>query len=121
MLRRSVFSLATIVAALSLAPAVARADDPSTVTFVGTSDVNDSNLVPGTLEPAFEKAYPQYNFVYVSKGTGDALAYARAGTASGLIVHAAALENQFVRDGFSNEKYGRAVFWGDYILAGLQN
>src|ERR1700754_5099211 len=104
MLRRSVISLATVVAALSFAPAAARADDPSTVTIVGTSDVSDSNLVAGALEPGFEKAYPQYNLVYVSMGTGAAINYAKAGTASGLIVHAAALENQFVNDGFSNER-----------------
>jgi ABC-type tungstate transport system permease subunit len=35
-----------------------------------------------------------------------------------MIVHAASLENQFVAQGFSYEPYGRAIFWGDYVLLG---
>jgi tungstate transport system substrate-binding protein len=100
-----------------LAPS-ASADEPSVFTVVGTSDVFDSFLVQTVLEPGFEAAYPQYDLQYVSKGTGAAIAYAEAGTASAMIVHAAALENQFVADGFSAEPYGRAIFWGDYVLAG---
>ena len=33
-------------------------------------------------------------------------------------MHAASLENQFVGSGFSVEPFGRAIFWGDYVLAG---
>lgn len=70
------------------------------------------------LKPGFEAAYPQYKLNYVSKGTGAAIAYAEAGTASALLVHAASLENQFVAGGYSTEQYGRAVFYGDYVLLG---
>jgi len=105
----------------SLSVPAAHADDAGTFTVVGTSDVFDSNLVQTILEPGFEAAYPQYNLQYVSKGTGAAIAYAQAGTASALIVHAAALENQFVADGYSLEPYGRAIFWGDYVLLGPAN
>ncbi len=104
------------VAAIALAPAVARADDASTVTVVGTSDVSDSGLVDNVLKPGFEAAFPQYHLSYVPLGTGAAINFARAGTASALLVHAASLENQFVADGYSNEQYGRALFYGDYIL-----
>jgi tungstate transport system substrate-binding protein len=103
-----------------LAPS-ASADDAGTLTVVGTSDVFDSNLVQTVLEPGFQAAYPQYDLQYVSKGTGAAIAYAEAGTASAMIVHAAALENQFVADGYSAEPYGRAIFWGDYVLLGPAN
>src|SRR6476661_9650985 len=98
MTRRMVCAAALLLLA-ALVPGVsspATADDSSTVTVVGTSDVFDSNLVQSVLKPGFEAAYPQYHLNYVSKGTGAAIAYAEAGTASGLLVHAASLENQFV-------------------------
>jgi ABC-type tungstate transport system permease subunit len=34
------------------------------------------------------------------------------------MVHAAALENNFVAQGFSQERFGRAIFYGDYVLLG---
>lgn len=109
---------AALVAALALTAPAADADDAGTLTVVGTSDVFDSHLVQDVLEPGFEQAFPQYDLQYVSRGTGAAIAYAEAGTASAMIVHAAALENQFVADGYSLEQYGRAIFWGDYVLLG---
>jgi tungstate transport system substrate-binding protein len=102
-----------------LVPAVAaQADTSSTLTVVGTSDVQDSGLVPNLITPMFKKAFPQFTLNYVSLGTGAAINFAEAGTASALIVHAASLENQFVAGGFSKERFGRAVFWGDYVLLG---
>ncbi|WP_375498422.1 substrate-binding domain-containing protein [uncultured Jatrophihabitans sp.] len=115
-------SVLTAVAALAaVAPTAAQADDSSTLTVVGTSDVYDSNLVQSVIKPGFEKAYPGVTLNYVSKGTGAAITYAEAGSASALIVHAASLENQFVADGYSAEKYGRAIFYGDYVLLGPAN
>jgi tungstate transport system substrate-binding protein len=84
------------------------------VTVVGTSDASDSNLLSAVLKPA----YPQYHLNYVSLGTGAAINYAKAGSASALLVHAASLENQFVAGGYSDEPYGRATFYGDYVLLG---
>lgn len=94
------------------------ADDRTVLTIVGTSDVSDSGLMSNVIEPEFEAANPQYDLQYVPKGTGAAITYAEQGSASALIVHAAAVENQFVGDGYSLEKWGRAIFWGDFILAG---
>lgn len=117
--RHAVLAVAALcTAAFALVPLPAEADDSSTVTFVGTSDTFDSGLVSHVLKPGFEAAHPEYKFNYVSQGTDAAIAYANQGNASGLLVHAASLENTFVKDGFSNEKYGRAVFWGDYVLIG---
>lgn len=118
--RRGLVALSALlgIGSLTLVSAPSQADDASTLTVVGTSDVYDSNLVQTVLKPGFEAAYPQYKLNYVSKGTGAAIAYAEAGTASALIVHAASLENQFVASGYSREKYGRAIFWGDYVLLG---
>ena len=107
--------------ALLVAPALASADTSSTLTIVGTSDVNDSGLVPNLIQPAFNKAFPQYTFKYVGSATGAAIQNAENGTGgpSALIVHAASLENQFVANGFSyNNQYGYAIFTNDFVLAG---
>lgn len=103
---------------LLLPAAAARADNPSTLTVVGTSDVQDSGLMPDLVTPMFKKAFPQYTLQYVSVGTGVAINYAESGLASALLVHAASLENQFVAQGFSKERFGRAIFYGDYVLLG---
>jgi tungstate transport system substrate-binding protein len=101
---------------------VAHADGSGSLTVVGTSDVFDSNLVQSVIKPRFENAHPDLTLNYVSKGTSAAIAYAKAGTASALLVHAPTLENQFVADGWSlNNAPGRAIFWGDYVLLGPNN
>src|SRR5690242_9090947 len=104
---RGLIPLAVALAAaafFAFVPASVRADDARTVTVVGTSDVADSGLVQGALEPGFERAFPQYDLQYVSQGTGPAITFAESGAASGLLVHAASLENQFVANGFSKEQ-----------------
>jgi ABC-type tungstate transport system permease subunit len=108
-------------AVLLVAPALASADTSSTLTIVGTSDVNDSGLVPNLIQPEFNKAFPQFTFKYVGSATGTAIQNAENGTGgpSVLIVHAASLENQFVAGGFSyNNQYGYAIFTNDFVLAG---
>src|SRR5690349_3287357 len=112
---------ALLAAALFLVVPAARAAD--TVTIQGTTDVVDSHLVPDVLKPGFEAAYPQYTLNYVAPpgGTGAAFANARAGAGDGAIVHAPAIENQFVADGFSLEPYGRAIFWGDFVILGTSS
>jgi tungstate transport system substrate-binding protein len=105
---------------LLLAPALASADTSSTLTVVGTSDMSDSGLIPNVIQPGFEKAFPQYQFKYIGTGTGNAISMAESGAAgaSNLIVHAPSLENQFVANGYSAEKYGRALWTNDFVLAG---
>ena len=108
-------------AALLVAPALASADTSSTLTVVGTSDVNDSGLIPNLIQPAFNKDFPQYTFKYVGAATGAAIQNAENGTGgpSALIVHAASLENQFVAGGFSyNNQYGYAIFTNDFVIGG---
>ncbi|MBV9800546.1 MAG: substrate-binding domain-containing protein [Solirubrobacterales bacterium] len=109
---------AALICVLLLPTVAARADTPSTLTVVGTSDVQDSGLMPLLITPMFEKAYPAFTLKYVSVGTGVAINDAESGVASALLVHAAALENQFVAQGFSKERFGRAIFYGDYVLLG---
>ncbi len=107
--------------ALLVAPSLASADSSSTLTVVGTSDVNDSGLIPNLIQPEFQKEFSQYTFKYLPSATGAAIQAAENGTGgpSALIVHAASLENQFVANGFSyNNQYGNAIFTNDFVLAG---
>jgi tungstate transport system substrate-binding protein len=105
-----------------VSPSTSRADDSSTLTVVGTSDVSDSNLMAAVIKPGFEAFEASQGKTvtlnYVPLGTGAAIQFAENGTASALLVHAASLENQFVAGGFSAEKFGRAIFYGDYVLLG---
>lgn len=112
---------ALVSIALLLAPALANADSSSTLTVVGTSDVNDSGLGPNLIQPQFNKAFSQFTFKYVGSATGTAIQSAENGVGgpSVLIVHAPSLENQFVANGFSyNNQYGYALWTNDYVLAG---
>jgi tungstate transport system substrate-binding protein len=116
--RKAAFAAVAAIAAITLTPAASHADTSSTITVVGTSDVFDSGLIQNVIKPDFEAANPQYTLNYVSLGTGAAISYAEAGAASALLVHAASVENTFVSSGYSDEQYGRAIFYGDYVLLG---
>src|ERR1700737_2856759 len=62
-----------IGAALLLGPASARADNSTSLTVIGTSDVSDSGLMSNVIQPAFQKAYPGYTFKYIGTATGTAI------------------------------------------------
>jgi tungstate transport system substrate-binding protein len=110
---------AAIAVSVSAAPLASAADPTVTnVVLTGTTDVSDSGLFSQVIQPDFAAANPQYTVSYVPLGSGAAIANAEGGSADALIVHAASLENQFVGSGFSTEKYGRSIFWGDYVLLG---
>ncbi len=118
---RRILAGSSLVLVAGLLPGLtpsASADDSSTLTVVGTSDVSDSNLVSTVIKPGFEAANPGLTLNYIGKGTGAAITFAEAGSASALLVHAASLENKFVGQGYSLESFGRAIFWGDYVLLG---
>lgn len=106
--------------ALPLTPRVAAADTGATLTAVGTSDLSDSGLMPNVIQPAFERAYPQYTFRYLGTAAATSIGDAETGAQgpSLLIVHAPALEDGFVAGGYSYEAYGRALFTSDVVLAG---
>jgi ABC-type tungstate transport system permease subunit len=109
-----------IAAVMLLTPGLAAADNSSSLTVIGTSDVSDSGLMSNLIQPQFHAAFPQFTFKYVGTSTGNAINSAMSGAAgaSVLIVHAASLENQFVAGGFSQEPFGRAIFTNDFVLGG---
>ncbi len=115
---RALAALAVLALPTTLLAAPSQADDRTPLLVVGTSDVSDSDLMSKVIKPGFEAAHPQYRLDYTGTGTGQAIAAAKTGSFSALIVHAASVENQFVADGYSNEQYGRAIFWGDFVMTG---
>jgi tungstate transport system substrate-binding protein len=124
--RASIVRLAclAVLVQFALSPPMSRADGSNTLTVVGTSDVQDSGLFDNVLRPGFEAFYNKTHptapitISYLPKGTQAAITAAEAGSASALLVHAASLENQFVHDGFSAEPFGRAIFYGAFVLLG---
>jgi tungstate transport system substrate-binding protein len=114
-------AMAAAFVGVAASTSAAHAADRVVLTIAGTSDVSDSNLMASVIEPRFEAAYPGIDLQYVGQATGAAISQAESGQASALIVHAASLENQFVSQGFSLEPYGRAIFWGDFVLLGPAN
>lgn len=116
---RAVTAVAALALPLTLLAAPSQAaDDRTPLLVVGTSDVSDSDLMAKVIKPGFEAAHPEFRLDYTGTGTGQAIAMAKTGSFSALIVHAASVENQFVADGYSNEQYGRAIFWGDFVMTG---
>ena len=109
--------LIVAIAALA-APAAARASD---VIVQGTTDVRDAGLLDDVIAPGFKAAYPQYTLKYVAVGTGQALTNAQAGQGDAVLTHAPTLESTFVANGFSDERFGRAIFYSDYVILGPKN
>jgi tungstate transport system substrate-binding protein len=105
---------------------------PTVLQIVGTSDVSDSCLLTKPPLPSqcsktvlHDKilAATGVDVVYTGSATDVAINSAEAGNASLMIVHAASLENQFVRPpgghaSYSLEPAGRSLMWGDFVLAG---
>src|SRR4051794_39964707 len=98
------------------APAPAQQKRPLIVQ--STTSVRDSGVLDQLITPQFERRFPQYDLKFVAVGTGQAITNARAGQGDVLIGHSPALEQQFVRDGFSYEPIGRTVMWNDFVIVG---
>ena len=111
----------TAMVVLALMPASAGAQAPQDLIVQSTTSVRDSGLLDQLITPGFKAAYPQYNLKFVAVGTGQAIANARAGQGDALIAHSPPLEEQFVKDGFSYERYGRSMAWNDYVIVGPAN
>src|SRR3954447_14230144 len=112
---------AAIVLALAMAlaaAATAGAQQKRPLIVQSTTSVRDSGVLDQLITPQFEKRFPQYDLRFVAVGTGQAITNARAGQGDVLIGHSPALEQQFVRDGFSYEPVGRTVMWNDFVIVG---
>ena len=107
-----------IAAAAALTGAASAGAQQRPLIVQSTTSVRDSGVLDQLITPQFKKRFPQYDLKFVAVGTGQAITNARAGQGDVLIGHSPALEQQFVRDGFSDEPIGRTVMWNDFVIVG---
>lgn len=85
------------------------------VLLASTTSTEDSGLFD-VIEPAFEKAYPQYDLQITAVGTGQALELGKNKDADVLLVHAKADEEAFVADGYGTQRTD--VMYNDFVIVG---
>jgi tungstate transport system substrate-binding protein len=108
MLRRIAFA-----ALLAFGPVAAIAQEKSII-VASTTSTQDSGLFRHIL-PLF-KAKTGIEVKIVAQGTGQALDTGRRGDADVVFVHAKSLEEKFVADGFSVQRFD--VMYNDFVLIG---
>jgi tungstate transport system substrate-binding protein len=113
-MRRSLAVLAVLVAAVLAARSLPAIAQSKVVILSTTTSTQDSGLLD-VLVPMFEKA-TGYSVKTISVGTGQALALAARGEADVALVHAPALEKQYVADGKMLNR--RLVMYNDFVLIG---
>lgn len=102
----AVLGVATVLAALS------RADE--VLTLATTTSTENSGLL-AHLHPDFEKKTGTTVKV-IAKGTGASLQLAREGNADVILVHARAMEDEFVSQGYGINR--RDVMYNDFVIIG---
>jgi tungstate transport system substrate-binding protein len=111
-LKRTIASLAALVAALALAPSAAAAE--RFITVASTTSTEQSGLFKHLL-PQFQKK-TGIEVRVVALGTGQALDLARRGDADVVFVHARAAEEKFVAEGHGVKRI--PVMYNDFVLIG---
>jgi tungstate transport system substrate-binding protein len=103
---------------LALAPFVAltlpAAAQDKSIVVASTTSTQDSGLF-GHILPLF-KAKTGIDVKVISQGTGQALDTARRGDADVVFVHARALEEKFLSEGFGVKRF--PVMYNDFVLIG---
>jgi len=107
-------ALAGCAAAPAPAPTVVPKGPPREMTLSTTTSTNDSGLLPVIL-PDFEAKF-NAKVKVVAVGTGAAIKLGQDGNADVVLVHARALEDDFVKSGFGINR--REVMYNDFILVG---
>ncbi|MBT5877380.1 MAG: tungsten ABC transporter substrate-binding protein [Candidatus Latescibacteria bacterium] len=92
----------------------ASADAQARLRLATTTSTDDSGLLD-VLLPPFEKMYDARVEV-IAVGTGKALKIAQNGDVDVVLVHARALEDRFIRDGFGVDR--RDVMYNDFVIVG---
>jgi len=106
------FALIVSLAALT-APA-AEAPQPKKILLASTIGPIDAGIV-GALEDAF-KNKTGITVEHTGAGTGKAIQMAETGKYDLLLVHAKALEEKFVADGFGTKRYD--LMYNDFVILG---
>jgi tungstate transport system substrate-binding protein len=105
-----------IVAALTvaLAPLSLAAQEAEHITVASTTSTEQSGLF-GHILPIFEEE-TGVEVRVVAQGTGQALETGRRGDADVVFVHARALEDRFVAEGYGVERFD--VMYNDFVIVG---
>ncbi|RPI79054.1 MAG: tungsten ABC transporter permease, partial [Desulfobacteraceae bacterium] len=107
-------SLKLILAAFLLFTAMAFGEGGNFILLSSTIGPVDAGVV-GALEDAFEKETGM-RVRHVGAGTGATLDMARGGQFDLVLVHAKALEEKFVADGFGTERID--LMFNDFVIMG---
>ena len=100
--------------AIALAPLSLAAQEAEYITVASTTSTENSGLF-GHILPIFEKE-TGIEVRVVAQGTGQALETGRRGDADVVFVHARALEEQFVAEGYGVERFD--VMYNDFVIVG---
>jgi tungstate transport system substrate-binding protein len=103
------------LAVLALAALVSAGEAPQRNVILSTTTSTQDTGLLDVLVPLFEKQ-TGYSVKTISVGTGQALALAAKGDADVALVHAPALEKQYVADGKLLNR--RLVMYNDFVLVG---
>jgi len=117
MKRKTVSFLAVIIVlcmSLALFSACSSEEEGGTIVLATTTSTDDSGLLDFIL-PVFTEE-TKWEVQVISVGTGAALQLGRDGEADVLLVHARAQEDQFVADGFAEERFD--VMYNDFVVVG---
>jgi len=118
MLNRTVLSMLFCLAISMLTPTMAVAEQapvqPKKIMLASTIGPIDAGIV-GALEEAFTKK-SGITVEHTGAGTGKAIQMAETGKYDLLLVHAKALEEKFVADGFGTKRYD--LMYNDFVILG---
>jgi tungstate transport system substrate-binding protein len=112
--------LSTFIAAMCISmPAFGAdpAEQPRKIMLASTIGPIDAGIV-GALEDAFKKK-TGITVEHTGAGTGQALKMAETGKYDLLLVHARALEEKFVADGYGTKRYD--LMYNDFVILGPPN
>jgi tungstate transport system substrate-binding protein len=101
-------------AAFALAPLNLAAEEAGFITVASTTSTEQSGLF-GHILPIFQEE-TGIEVRVVAQGTGQALETGRRGDADVVLVHARALEEQFIEEGYGVERFD--VMHNDFVLVG---
>ena len=91
--------------------------EPGILKLAITTSVENSGLLPAIL-PFFEEEYNAEVDV-IAVGTGQALALGERGDVDAILVHAPALEEEFITSGYGSRRY--AIMYNDFVIVGPAN
>jgi len=93
------------------------AEQPRTIMLASTIGPIDAGIV-GALEDAFKKK-TGITVAHTGAGTSQALKMAETGKYDLVLVHARALEEKFVSDGYGTKRYD--LMYNDFVILGPEN